>query len=144
MSRDAARILFEIEGGDHWSEEEFRSELASAEARLFLWPSEAAPEGFVLCRLQPSPDSEGLEAWVMNLAVRSRGHGQGRLLWAAFEGWARALDARVERFGLEVASRNVAARRLYEGAGFGLVGTRKNYYKNSDDALIYLKRIRQE
>jgi len=139
--------LVEIEGGSAWSESDFRTELASPASRVFLWPSSVAPEGFVLYRVGPMSDgepSEGIqykEAWVMNLAVQPRGQGQGRKLWAAFEAHLQNEEVGVVQIGLEVASRNAAALRLYATAGFRLVGVRKNYYKNSDDAQVHLKRL---
>lgn len=43
---------------------------------------------------------------------------------------------------LEVRASNNAARELYEGFGFNVVGTRKNYYTNPEEnALIMMLRI---
>lgn len=43
-----------------------------------------------------------------------------------------------ERVFLEVRSRNLPARSLYESLGFSVLGTRKNYYKDpADDAVLY-------
>jgi ribosomal-protein-alanine N-acetyltransferase len=74
---------------------------------------------------------------INNLAVRPdiRGRGLGRVLLD------RVLDE-AERMGavhatLEVRRSNAAARRLYEGAGFRLVGVRSSYYTHPiEDALI--------
>ena len=40
---------------------------------------------------------------------------------------------------LEVNSNNLAAQKLYEKFGFKVVGLRKKYYNNIDDAIIYTK-----
>lgn len=40
---------------------------------------------------------------------------------------------------LEVNSNNIPAQRLYEKFGFKVVGLRKKYYNNIDDAIIYTK-----
>lgn len=138
------RLLLEIEGGEHWSESDFRSELAAEGSRCFLWTpaSTQTVAGFVLCRVGPDPSDEGLEAWIMNLAVRRRGQGQGKQLWTAFEDWLRSNEPLVRRIGLEVAAANAPAVGLYEASGFQLVGIRKNYYKNSDDARVYSKALR--
>jgi ribosomal-protein-alanine N-acetyltransferase len=74
---------------------------------------------------------------INNLAIRPelRRRGLGRLLLR------RVLDE-AERMGavhatLEVRRSNVAARSLYEGAGFRLVGVRASYYTHPiEDALI--------
>ena len=41
------------------------------------------------------------------------------------------------RLILEVASRNVAAIALYRSHGFTMIATRKRYYSDGDDALIF-------
>lgn len=46
---------------------------------------------------------------------------------------------------LEVRSRNVAARNLYNAYGFRQVGTRKNYYSDPvDDAIVMLRAHSQD
>lgn len=40
---------------------------------------------------------------------------------------------------LEVNSNNIPAQKLYEKFGFKVVGIRKKYYNNLDDAIIYTK-----
>lgn len=40
---------------------------------------------------------------------------------------------------LEVNSNNIPAQKLYEKFGFKVVGLRKKYYNNIDDALIYTR-----
>ena len=52
---------------------------------------------------------------------------------------SRTADANAR--GLEVASRNEAAVRLYESFGFGVDGIRKGYYRDGDDALLMSLRI---
>jgi ribosomal-protein-alanine N-acetyltransferase len=74
---------------------------------------------------------------INNLAIRPelRSRGLGRLL-------LRRVLEEAERLGaahatLEVRRSNVAARRLYEGAGFRLAGVRASYYTHPiEDALI--------
>jgi [ribosomal protein S18]-alanine N-acetyltransferase len=76
---------------------------------------------------------------VMNLAVspdcRRRGVGR-KLIGSVME------YARVENIGillLEVRSRNTGAIKLYESAGFGACGVRKNYYPDDDALLMSMK-----
>lgn len=42
---------------------------------------------------------------------------------------------------LEVNSTNIAAQKLYEKFGFKVVGIRKKYYNNIDNAIIYTKKL---
>ena len=42
---------------------------------------------------------------------------------------------------LEVNSNNLPAQKLYEKFGFTVVGLRKKYYNNIDDALIYTRNL---
>ncbi|HYM03328.1 MAG TPA: GNAT family N-acetyltransferase [Stellaceae bacterium] len=49
--------------------------------------------------------------------------------------FARAKRAGVRNLSLEVAADNLAARRLYEGAGFSAVGRRRGYYRRGTDTI---------
>jgi ribosomal-protein-alanine N-acetyltransferase len=74
---------------------------------------------------------------INNLAVRpeARGQGLGRLLLARVLEDAARLGA--PNATLEVRRSNAAARRLYERAGFVVVGVRTSYYSHPiEDALI--------
>jgi ribosomal-protein-alanine N-acetyltransferase len=77
---------------------------------------------------------------INNLAIRPelRGHGLGRALLARVLDEAAQLGA--PNATLEVRRSNVAARRLYEGAGFRIAGVRTSYYTQPvEDALILLR-----
>ena len=74
---------------------------------------------------------------INNLAIRPelRNRGLGRVLLRRVLEEAAALGA--THATLEVRRSNVAARRLYEGAGFRLAGVRPSYYTHPiEDALI--------
>lgn len=74
---------------------------------------------------------------INNLAIRPelRRRGLGRILLQQVLQEAERLGARLAT--LEVRRSNVAARRLYEGAGFRLAGVRSSYYTHPiEDALI--------
>lgn len=94
--------------------------------------------GFALARFVAD------EAELLLLAVRVsiQGRGVGRLLLDAFE--AAAQQRGVSRLHLEVREGNHAFS-LYERAGFGLVGRRRDYYsgQNGDryDALTLAKSV---
>jgi ribosomal-protein-alanine N-acetyltransferase len=48
-------------------------------------------------------------------------------------------ERNINSITLEVNSNNIPAQRLYEKFGFDIVGLRKKYYNNIDDAIIYTK-----
>lgn len=77
------------------------------------------------------------EAELQRIAVPAGARGQGlggRLL---AEGLRRLRRAGDSACFLEVRASNLAARRLYERAGFTLVGRRRSYYADGEDALLY-------
>jgi ribosomal-protein-alanine N-acetyltransferase len=79
---------------------------------------------------------------INNLAIRPdlRNHGFGRILLQEVLQEAERLGATLAT--LEVRRSNVAARRLYEGAGFVLAGVRPSYYTHPiEDALILSRHI---
>jgi [ribosomal protein S18]-alanine N-acetyltransferase len=79
---------------------------------------------------------------INNLAIRPdlRNHGFGRILLQEVLQEAERLGATLAT--LEVRRSNVAARRLYEGAGFVLAGVRPSYYTHPiEDALILSRDI---
>ncbi len=52
-----------------------------------------------------------------------------------------AKDNNIQKLMLEVRSSNLPAQKLYEKHGFKQITIRKNYYDNSEDALIYEKEL---
>jgi len=93
---------------------------------------EGAIVGYVFCR-EVAGESE-----ILNLAVdpESRRGGVGRQLLTAALDWLVVRGAQ-ETF-LEVRESNVAAIKLYEGAGFRAVGRRPDYYQRPvEDAILY-------
>lgn len=95
---------------------------------VFGWIDAAG--GMLLARVA------GGEAEILTLAVtpEARGAGLGgRLLRAAM---AEAVDRGARTMVLEVGEGNEVGRRLYSGAGFVVVGRRRNYYGGGEDALV--------
>ncbi|MGB0658712.1 MAG: GNAT family N-acetyltransferase [Mangrovicoccus sp.] len=84
------------------------------------------------------------EAELLTIAVHpsAQGQGLGRATLAAFETQAVTRFQATEAM-LEVAQTNIAARRLYEAAGFAQIGERPDYYRDQTGArvtaLIYRK-----
>ncbi len=88
------------------------------------------PAGMILLRALAG------EAEILTLAIAPpyRRQGLARALLAVAITAAR--EHRASRLYLEVAARNLAARALYDAAGFRPAGRRARYYANGDDALI--------
>ncbi len=85
------------------------------------------------------------EGEITNVAVlpEYRRRGIARALVSAVEKTARDLSA--ELLHLEVREGNVAARALYEAAGFAAVGRRRGYYTHPrEDAILMTKILKNE
>ncbi len=130
--------ISEIEKGsflDPWSRAGLGSMLKSPTNRTWVAASEestgaAEIDGFVSIRLQPP------EAEVLRLAVRQSARRRGlgaRLLEHALE-FGRKSGVTAEY--LEVRAENEPALALYRESGFRLIGVRRHYYSNGDDALV--------
>ena len=78
---------------------------------------------------------------INNLAIHPdwRQRGFGRLLLTRVLEEAAAIGA--PHATLEVRRSNVPARRLYEGAGFGLTAMRTSYYTNPIEDALILSRV---
>ncbi|TAJ43863.1 GNAT family N-acetyltransferase [Methanofollis fontis] len=78
----------------------------------------------------------GEEAWVLRLKVEEglRGNGFGRQLLEALLG--RFCESGASGAVLTVSPSNTPARRLYESAGFGVVGEEPGYFGDGEDRLV--------
>ncbi len=135
------RACFAGSGTRSWSEEEFATLLSLpgtsavvTEALVAEAPvCETVPAGFALFRVAGG-EGELLSIGVLPEA-RSKGHGN-RLLSAVL----RLAAPEAALLHLEVGEHNMAARRLYEKAGFEPSGRRPGYYgagESNEDALTY-------
>lgn len=115
-----------------WTREQFREALGARRLRL-RW--RAAPsgglQGFVLGR-RVARDLVEIDLVAVDPAHRRRGIARGLLESLMAEERAKG----IETFRLELAERNDAARALYTGVGFVVVGRRPRYYPDGDDALL--------
>lgn len=95
-----------------------------------------SPEGGLVLARVAADEAEILTIGVLP-AARRQGLGR-RLLEAAMEAAAR--DG-AETMFLEVSSRNLPARVLYEAAGFITIGQRARYYADGSDAFVQSRRL---
>jgi [ribosomal protein S18]-alanine N-acetyltransferase len=121
------------EGAAHWAENVYDSLFELGSPRVAL-VSERQDElaGFVVA-------AQAAGVWEIEnvvVAPESRRKGIGSLLLMTLLDQVRARGGR--EILLEVRDSNLAARRLYEGAGFQENGRRPAYYRNPDeDAVLY-------
>ena len=114
-----ARELYELPGGDpepHRSQ--FEALVNDGDATPFMAIADDEPAGFIGFRFRRRLNHATLEGWVSDLVVRARfrGRGIGRALLAA--GIAEWRLRGGHQVMLEVGSQRMAARALYESAGF--------------------------
>lgn len=106
---------------DAWSRSRWSTEIDAG--RVWL-----QSQGMAVASVQELDGEWELHRIVVDAAARRAGHGKAMLvsLLALLPG----------RWHLEVARGNAAAIALYEHLGFDVVGERKNYYRNGDDAVL--------
>ncbi len=135
---EMARVHQAAFGGKGWSPPDFEALVAVEGTEALLARSRNGhPGGLVLYRMVAG------EGEILTIGVapswRRRGIG-GRLLAGALNAMMM-LGAR--RVFLEVGERNTAARALYEGMGFEVVGRRAGYYDHGEgrreDALVMVR-----
>jgi ribosomal-protein-alanine N-acetyltransferase len=125
--RDAARLA-ELHGTSFhrgWGEGEFESMLAERNTLLHRLRRGRKTIGFAVSRMGAD------EAEILSIAVdpRYRGRGFSRELLLTHLGHLAGRGVRT--IFLEVEENNQPARRLYERAGFTVVGRRERYYQQS-------------
>jgi ribosomal-protein-alanine N-acetyltransferase len=129
---DALVAIERASFSDPWSANDFRECLAAG-VTVLVAQCDGRPAGYVVAR------GVADEGEILNLAVAAaqQRRGVGRAL-------ARAAIARLGASGartvyLEVRESNQAARGLYEGLGFTVVGRRDRYYRRPVEAALVLR-----
>ncbi len=127
----------ELFSADAWSEESWWRELAERPRRDYVaLDDEHGLVGYA------GVDHGGEVADVMTVAVAPRGRGRalGGALLEELE--QRALARGATHVMLEVRADNIAARALYDRAGYDVMSTRRGYYQpGSVDALVMRKSL---
>jgi ribosomal-protein-alanine N-acetyltransferase len=126
--RDAARLA-ELHGASFhrgWGEGEFETMLSERNTLLHRLRIGRKTIGFAVSRLAAD------EAEILSIAVAAshRGRGLSRNLLLTHLGHLAGRGVRT--VFLEVEENNQPARRLYDGAGFTVVGRRERYYQQAD------------
>ena len=123
--RDAARLA-QLHGASFhrgWGEGEFESMMAERNTLLHRLRRGRQVIGFAVSRMAAD------EAEILSIAIdeSERGRGLSRNLLMTHLGHLAGRGVRT--IFLEVEENNKPARRLYEWAGFGVVGRRERYYQ---------------
>jgi ribosomal protein S18 acetylase RimI-like enzyme len=110
--------------------ERFQMLLAQGDTAVLL--AGDGPDGIAVLRFRPSIWSEALECYLAELYVKPnlRGHGLGRALLDAAINLAR--DRGADYMDLGTSADDVAARKLYESAGF------TNHESRPDGPIMYV------
>ena len=131
-----AAIFIENSCFEHpWSEDGVRESINNEHTLFLFAEADGEPAGSISAWLIPP-----FECQILNLAVlpQYRRMGAARALLSAMEEEASKLG--IDDSTLEVRVSNSAAIALYESCGYTAAGIRKNYYENSEDAIIMWKR----
>jgi len=117
-----------------WSENSFYSEVYGKYSIARVAVLSGRIVGYVIARLILD------EGHLLDLAVHPEFRMRG-IAGMLMEDVMRGLQInRCKAFFLEVRASNSAALKLYEEAGFRVIGTRKNYYKDPvEDACIMMR-----
>lgn len=116
---------------DPWDINSYYGEASNPTAHYFVARNSGKVMGF--CGMWVVADEAHIVTMAVNADYRRRGLGR-RLLQFLLD---HALQLQVAIITLEVRVGNIAARQLYQQAGFSIVGTRRNYYPdNNEDALV--------
>jgi [ribosomal protein S18]-alanine N-acetyltransferase len=126
--RDAARLA-QLHGASFhrgWGEGEFETMLRERNTLVHRLKLGRKVIGFAVSRMAAD------EAEILSIAVDAahRGKGLSRNLLLTHLGHLAGHGVR--SIFLEVEENNAPARRLYDWAGFGVVGRRERYYKQGD------------
>ena len=129
--------IYELEKAcfeEPWTEESIKNQLSGENCVFTVSEEDGKMTGYAFGTVIID---EG-ELYRIAVAPEKRGEGIGEKLLLEFVEKCRETGA-VKLF-LEVRSRNVPARGLYEKTGFKEISVRKGYY-GDDDAVIYFSKI---
>lgn len=122
-------VLTDVYGSSPWSLAQIEADLAQDTTDYFYSYVDGDLVGF-MSLLHLVGETE-----LTNIAVKTVHQGNGL---------AKALLTHLDKLSqpcfLEVRQSNLSAQKLYEKAGFEVVGRRKNYYHNPDEDALLMRR----
>ena len=123
--RDAARLA-QLHGASFhrgWGEGEFEAMLTERHTLVHRLRRGRKIIGFAVSRMAAD------EAELLSIAIDPRQRGRGLSQTLLLTHLGHLVGCGVRTVFLEVEEHNLPARRLYERAGFGVVGRRERYYQ---------------
>ncbi len=130
-----ARLEEEIFPSDRMSRRRFAALARRPTARMLVACHGSEVAGYAILLTRRGIRSARLYA--LAVAPQAAGRGIGKRLLAEVE--AAALRRHARRVRLEVRADNGRAIRLYESAGYRLIGERPGYYSDGMSALLYAR-----
>lgn len=130
---EAFEKIYELEKAcfdEPWTKESIRNQLSAENCVRVLYEESDIAVGYAFGTIIPD---EG-ELYRIAVSPEKRGNGIGKRLLLEFV--EKCHEKGAVKLFLEVRSKNVPARRLYEKTGFKEISVRKGYY-GDDDAVIY-------
>jgi ribosomal-protein-alanine N-acetyltransferase len=138
--RDAGRLA-QLHGESFhrgWGETEFEAMLAEPNTLVHRLRSGRRVIGFSVSRIAAD------EAEILSIAVASNQRGRGLSRNLLLTHLAHLAGRGVRTVFLEVEENNQPARRLYERAGFTVIGRRERYYRELNGVQLDALRMRRD
>lgn len=119
---------------DFWNASVLKSELLGEHKKYLVAKQNGEIVGFA-GMLQNPPEME-----IMNIVIKKQERKKGIGAFLLNKMLEIAENNKIETIFLEVHEKNVAAKKLYEKAGFCEIGMRKNYYGVGENAILMSKK----
>ncbi len=119
---------------DFWNASVLKSELLGEHKKYLVAKQNGEIVGFA-GMLQNPPEME-----IMNIVIKKQERKKGIGAFLLNKMLEIAENNKIETIFLEVHEKNVAAKKLYEKAGFCEIGMRKNYYGIGENAILMSKK----
>lgn len=124
--------------GSPWNQAQFQADLENPHSRYLIWVEAQTILGFIAYH------QIFYEFEMMHVVVSPAYQGQKKGSELLLQLSEKAQEAAVNQIFLEVRASNHAAQRLYEKAGFEVLGQRKNYYQEpEEDAILMVKNVKE-
>lgn len=133
---DCISNILESDFDDFWTVTTLKNELLNPNSKYIIAKLNNTIVGFA--GIWKAVDDVHITNIVVNKKFRKQNIGSlmlSKLLELA------KLEPNITSITLEVNSNNISAIKLYKKFGFQVVGLRKKYYNNIDDAIIYTKEL---
>ena len=119
---------------DFWNYNMFKQELENPNSKYIIAKQNSEIVGFA--GFWKAVD----DVHITNIVTKKiyRNNGIAKLMLEYLINLAKQ-EENITSITLEVNSKNIAAKKLYDSFNFNVVGYRKKYYNNTDDAIIMTK-----